>query len=233
MTFSTGAKYQGSFREGVYEGQGTMFYANGDIYTGDWAAGLKHGAGCYLYKATGARLQGTWVENVLASGVFTDKFGNAYSGAFGSDGASAIYAPGGNFTLASGASAAIDDKAAMLSKLEMVTAGFQGELSALFKAIDADGDGSLDTEELRVALHKYMGVAAHQFDAQAMLKVFDTHGTPDGRIDEDEFRWYMADWAMTMRENWDPDNENQGDVVGAIAVMPEVIADFQAIVGKL
>ena len=228
MTFAGGAKYHGTFKEGKKNGQGTQFYANGDIYTGEWAEGQKHGAGCYIYKETGAKVEGTWVENVLARGVFTDKFGNAYTGEFAADAASAMYAPGGAFALASGATCAVDDKAAMAGKLEKISAGFHAEISALFKSIDADNDGSLDSDELRAVLHKYMGIKPEQFDAKAMLKAFDNHGTPDGRIDQDEFRAYMADWALAMRENWDPDNQNQGDVVGAIAAMPDVIAELQA-----
>ena len=231
MTFASGVKYHGSFSAGKYEGQGTMYYANGDIYCGEWLGGVKHGKGTYIYKESGAQVEGTWLENVLQRGVFTDKFGNAYSGEFPADATSTLYAPGGTFSLVSGATCEADGKAALEDKLDKIAAGHHAELAKLFHSIDADGDGSLDSEELRAVLTKYMGLdKPNDFDAAAMMKAFDTHGTPDGRIDQREFRWYMADWALCMRENWDPDEPNQGDVVGAIAALDEVIADFQAVV---
>ncbi len=34
MLFMDGNKYVGMMKEGLHDGQGTMFYHNGDIYTG-------------------------------------------------------------------------------------------------------------------------------------------------------------------------------------------------------
>ena len=87
---------------GVFSGQGTMYYANGDIYTGEWAAGKKEGNGTYIFKATEAKVAGTWAANVLVSGTFSDKYGNAYTGDFAESGA---YVAGGSFALCSGATA--------------------------------------------------------------------------------------------------------------------------------
>ena len=103
MNFSGGAKYHGSFNHGKYEGTGTMFYASGDIFTGEWAAGKKHGTGMYLYKASGAKLAGKWLSNILVEGSFVDKFGNTYTGAFASDTGKTTWVPSGVFSLASGA----------------------------------------------------------------------------------------------------------------------------------
>jgi len=107
LTFSSGAKYHGNFTAGKYEGQGTMFYANGDVYTGEWKAGQKHGAGTYIHTAVSSRVSGMWVNNVLTEGTFSDKFGNAYKGAFAADATSAAFVPGAAFTLASGATATV------------------------------------------------------------------------------------------------------------------------------
>ena len=65
MTYDGGAKYHGTFKAGQRDGSGTFYYANGDIYTGDWASGKKSGTGTYIFKATSARVSGTWKENKL------------------------------------------------------------------------------------------------------------------------------------------------------------------------
>jgi len=228
LTFASGCKYHGCFKDGKYDGNGTMYYANGDIYTGDWVAGRKHGQGTYFYKETGAKLTATWNANVAQKGSFTDKWGNEYSGGFVADKTSSLYAAGGTFALCSGASAPVDEKAATHARLDMITAGHHAEISALFKALDADGDGSLDGEELRAALSEYMGVSPERFDAAAMMKAFDTHGTPDGKIDERELRWYLADWALCFADELD----EGGELMGAIGALPDIISEFMDIVEK-
>ena len=75
-------KYHGGWRGGRREGEGAMFYANGNIYTGEWLAGKKHGHGTYLHVASGARLVGTWREGAIASGTLTDAHGGVYEGPF-------------------------------------------------------------------------------------------------------------------------------------------------------
>ena len=107
MEFASGAKYHGAFAAGKLEGQGTMYYPNGDLYTGDWVAGKKHGSGTYVFKATESKVAGTWADNTLVEGTFTDKFGNSYAGAFAADPSAAGYVAGGSFSLASGASAVL------------------------------------------------------------------------------------------------------------------------------
>ena len=79
MTFSSGAKYHGTFAAGKFNGQGTLYYPNGDVYCGNWVGGKKDGHGTYIYKASGARVDGTWMLNILQRGSFTDKYGNTYS----------------------------------------------------------------------------------------------------------------------------------------------------------
>ena len=47
--------------QGQEEGRGTMVYASGDMYEGQWRAGKKHGQGKYTF-ATGNVYEGGWVE---------------------------------------------------------------------------------------------------------------------------------------------------------------------------
>lgn len=56
-TFEDGAQtiYLGQFQNGVFEGRGLIRFIGpedqvGDSYEGDWANGLMHGDGCYIYR---------------------------------------------------------------------------------------------------------------------------------------------------------------------------------------
>lgn len=49
---------------------GTMRYANGDIYEGEWASDMKHGRGKFYY-AKGAVYEGTWQEDIAKCGSYT------------------------------------------------------------------------------------------------------------------------------------------------------------------
>jgi len=103
ITYADGSKYQGQWSKGKRHGMGAFYYANGDIYSGDWANGKKEGHGTYIYTTTQTHLKGTWVNGKCTHGTFSDRYGNAYEGDFGGDGASVAFATGGSFTLASGA----------------------------------------------------------------------------------------------------------------------------------
>ena len=43
--FSSGQRYEGSFKNGNFEGQGTMFYADGSKYVGSWKDDKRNGKG--------------------------------------------------------------------------------------------------------------------------------------------------------------------------------------------
>jgi len=47
MHYASGGRYQGEFVNGLQHGQGTFFYANGDRYVGPWANGKQEGMGTY------------------------------------------------------------------------------------------------------------------------------------------------------------------------------------------
>ena len=49
MYFSDGDKYQGSFVDNNFDGEGTVTWANGDSWTGPFVKGNKHGKGMYTW----------------------------------------------------------------------------------------------------------------------------------------------------------------------------------------
>ena len=74
--------YGGRNAQGEAEGRGTMVYASGDMYEGQWRAGQKHGQG----KSTGATgnvYEGEWVNDQRhGHGKYTFADGEAYEGEF-------------------------------------------------------------------------------------------------------------------------------------------------------
>ena len=73
--------------------------------------------------------------------------------------------------------------------------GHEAAIEALFKKIDADGDGHLVASELKNVIAKYTGEA---FDEKQFFGWFDVHGAsgaPDNQLDLKEFGWYVADIA--------------------------------------
>jgi hypothetical protein len=55
-------EYEGTMRNGVPHGKGTLLYKNGDRYSGDFDQGKKHGKGLYK-EACGNVYEGDYVEN--------------------------------------------------------------------------------------------------------------------------------------------------------------------------
>uniref|UniRef100_A0A7R9V367 MORN repeat-containing protein 3 n=1 Tax=Chlamydomonas euryale TaxID=1486919 RepID=A0A7R9V367_9CHLO len=55
-------EYEGSYVQGVREGDGTRYYASGEQYTGDFVAGLRHGHGRFFFDA-GNVYAGEWVND--------------------------------------------------------------------------------------------------------------------------------------------------------------------------
>jgi hypothetical protein len=51
VTFSSGSKYVGEFKDGNYSGQGTYTYADGEEYVGAFKDGLFHKQGTYTYSS--------------------------------------------------------------------------------------------------------------------------------------------------------------------------------------
>ena len=53
-------KYNGDFKNGMRDGQGTYNYANGDVYEGHWQSNERSGPGKYSFKESGCSLTTTW-----------------------------------------------------------------------------------------------------------------------------------------------------------------------------
>ena len=58
--------YEGGVVQGRAHGRGRCVYADGCVYTGHWAAGLRNGAGVISVPYAGAVVEGTWREGGLA-----------------------------------------------------------------------------------------------------------------------------------------------------------------------
>ena len=58
-------KYEGEFRNGLPHGKGTIFYAEGATYIGEWKKGLRQGEGKYTFKVDGKELikEGIWKKD--------------------------------------------------------------------------------------------------------------------------------------------------------------------------
>jgi hypothetical protein len=61
-------RYEGQFVKGWPNGYGTYTWANGNVYTGDWIDGMRHGIGRYTMKTThGDSVQnGLWQKDTYA-----------------------------------------------------------------------------------------------------------------------------------------------------------------------
>ena len=59
MTYSTGGKYVGEWKDGLRHGQGTRIYASGGKYVGEWKDGKRNGQGTYT-RAKGDKYVGGW-----------------------------------------------------------------------------------------------------------------------------------------------------------------------------
>jgi hypothetical protein len=81
-----GAKYVGEFQNGAPEGQGTLTYANGDIWIGEMKGGDAHGYGTYTHRngdkyiGEMKRSEGSWGPSVPADGEATMTFAGERSG---------------------------------------------------------------------------------------------------------------------------------------------------------
>ena len=68
--------------QGEWEGRGTMVYASGAMYEGQWRAGKRHGQGKFTF-ATGDVYEGGFVEDEQhGHGKYSSSIGNVYEGEF-------------------------------------------------------------------------------------------------------------------------------------------------------
>ncbi|HOT46530.1 MAG TPA: hypothetical protein PLM53_17070 [Spirochaetota bacterium] len=80
MTWSTGDRYEGQFRNGTMEGRGTMTYKNGVVYKGLWVRGKMQGNGVMTWP-NGDRYEGTFLNNTMSTfGTMAYANGTRYTG---------------------------------------------------------------------------------------------------------------------------------------------------------
>ena len=96
--FTNGSIYVGEFKDGKYNGQGTLTTANGDKYVGEWRDGKHHGYGTLIY-SDGTNYVGEWRDGKHHGyGTYAYADGNKYAGNH-KDG---LYFGQGTLTLANG-----------------------------------------------------------------------------------------------------------------------------------
>lgn len=82
VTFSNGDRYEGEFKDGLFDGWGAYYYRNGDRYEGAFRNDMKHGEGTFTYK-NGDRYNGEFRKDVKDGvGSLTFGDGNRYVGRF-------------------------------------------------------------------------------------------------------------------------------------------------------
>ena len=57
------SRYRGEFRDGLFDGFGTLEYASGAVFVGNWKGGVMHGLGKYTWP-DGSYFQGEYLEGV-------------------------------------------------------------------------------------------------------------------------------------------------------------------------
>ena len=70
--YSSGAIYEGEFKNGLRHGQGVYIFADGERYEGEWEDDLPHGIGVQKFD-DGREWSGKWVKGVLQNGEFKGK----------------------------------------------------------------------------------------------------------------------------------------------------------------
>lgn len=82
MIWDDGDKYVGEWRDGLFHGQGTYTWADGRQYSGGWKNDERHGQGIETY-ADGGKYIGEWRDNERnGQGTYTWANGDEYIGEF-------------------------------------------------------------------------------------------------------------------------------------------------------
>lgn len=72
----------GFFEGDRFHGDGSYFYRGGDVYSGSWQRGVKHGSGTFLTSTDGSQLTGTWFRGSMVSGKWIWADGTVWLGTF-------------------------------------------------------------------------------------------------------------------------------------------------------
>lgn len=77
-------RYEGDLNSaGCRHGMGKLYYSNGDIYTGEWKEGQRHGEGSHVYALTMKKYEGQWSGDVWCGrGTLTRADGSTLEGSF-------------------------------------------------------------------------------------------------------------------------------------------------------
>ena len=82
MTYESGAKYVGEYKDGNRHGQGTYTWPSGNEYVGGWDDGVKHGQGAYTW-ADGDQYVGEYKDGLMhGKGTYTWPSGAKYVGEY-------------------------------------------------------------------------------------------------------------------------------------------------------
>ena len=82
LTFASGDKYVGEFKDDKYHGQGTYTYPNGDKYFGEYKEGIRTGQGTSTFNS-GDKYVGEWKDGEYhGQGRYTFKNGDEYYGEY-------------------------------------------------------------------------------------------------------------------------------------------------------
>jgi len=85
VAFPNGDRYEGEFRNGLFDGWGVYSYHNGDRYEGEFKNDLRHGTGSMIY-GNGNRYTGLFEKGLRhGNGVFSFSNGDVYKGEFRED----------------------------------------------------------------------------------------------------------------------------------------------------
>lgn len=74
-------KYVGDMKEDKFNGNGTFYYANGDVYIGSWLDNTRSGEGKYIF-ANGDVFEGEFIGDILRGPGTFSKDGQVISGIF-------------------------------------------------------------------------------------------------------------------------------------------------------
>jgi hypothetical protein len=76
LRYASGDLYIGQWHDGKRSGQGTLNRANGDCYEGFWLNDKREGSGSYFYSTSGKVFVGEWADDLPKAGVYTQAYAN-------------------------------------------------------------------------------------------------------------------------------------------------------------
>ena len=167
---SKGYRYEGEFKDGLRHGKGTIFYPDGDVFSGTWDMGQRHGKSITT-RPNGIQYISEWKENKLVGYPMTlDKNKRTKpprSTANAKMMATVIPADLTKWTVKE------DVEDLPLEHFQRIKLGFE--------KLDDNASGSLSTGELNAIWGK---------GSQSMLRKLDTDGNGTVELDEIFAAWY-------------------------------------------